>query len=249
MVTVTTIKRLVPPKANGMALPDIKNSGIKSIVVIHDLIFKIYPETYPFFDRLIYNFKFKYACKNADKIIAISNQTKNDIIRFYNISESKIEVAYQSCSPLFFTESNLDRSILSKYKIPEKYNLYVGTVNERKNLKAIIHAYSLLAINDIIPLVIIGNGKKYKAECEALINKLKLQDHFIWVNNLKQIEHLQLAYQNSNCLIYPSYYEGFGIPIVEAMLSKTPVITSDRSCLPEISGGNAILVNPDIPAT
>ena len=91
----------------------IKNSGVKSIVTIHDLIFKIYPKTYPLFDRFIYDFKFKHACKTADKIIAISEQTKKDIIRFYNIPENKIEVVYQSCNDLFFNNNKKDKSTLT----------------------------------------------------------------------------------------------------------------------------------------
>ena len=225
----------------------INKSGIASVVVIHDLIFKIYPKTYPFIDRLIYDFKFKYACKNSTKIIAISEQTKNDIIKYYNISEDKIEVIYQSCHSYFFEENKLEKTILDQYNIPEKYNLYVGSVNKRKNLISIIKAYSLLKGENLIPLVIIGNGKKYKEECINLIKKLKLDHYFIWVNNLQNIDHLHLTYLNANIFIYPSLYEGFGIPIIESLLSKTPVITSQTSSLPEASGGHALLINPEKP--
>ena len=225
----------------------IKNSGIKTIVTIHDLIFKIYPETYPFVDRLIYDFKFKYACKTADKIIAISEQTKKDIIRFYNIAEDKIEVVYQSCQEQFFRECDLDKSILNQYSFPESYNLYVGSVNERKNLKSIVKAYSILKKDELTPLVIVGNGKKYKQECVELIAKLKLEEYFIWVDNLTDVKHLQLAYMNAKIFIYPSLYEGFGIPIIEALLSKIPVITSNTSCLPEATGGFAKHINPENP--
>lgn len=225
----------------------IKKSGIKSIVTIHDLIFKIYPETYPFLDKLIYDFKFRYACDNADKIIAISQQTKRDIIQFYNIPADKIDVVYQSCNDLFFIENYQDKSILEKYNFPDKYNLYVGTVNERKNLKAIIKSYSLLDKAVLTPLVIVGNGGRYKQECIQLIDELELKKSFIWVDNLEKMEDLQCAYQNAKCFIYPSFYEGFGIPVIEAILSKTPVITSNTSCLPEATGGNAIHINPNQP--
>ena len=225
----------------------IQKTGIKSIVVIHDLIFKIYPETYPFIDRFVYDYKFKYACKSATKIIAISEQTKRDIITYYNIAANKIEVLYQSCDEQFFLKNELSRSLLDIYNIPQFYNLYVGSVNERKNLKSIIKAYAYLEGKDLIPMIIIGNGKKYKEECIQLIKDLNLTNYFIWVSNMYDVKHLQLAYQHANTFIYPSFYEGFGIPIIEALLSKTPVITSNISSLPEAAGDNAVFINPSKP--
>lgn len=222
----------------------LKKTNAKSVVTIHDLIFKIYPQTYPFFDRLIYNFKFRYACKNADKIIAISNQTKKDIISFYGVNPSKIEVIYQSCNSLYF-DNNKDKSDnLKIYGVPEKYNLYVGTVNERKNLKSIILAYHLLDDLTKIPLVIVGGGGKYKKECVQLIKQLHLTTYFIWVDNMENMQHLKLTYQYANLFIYPSIYEGFGIPVMESILCKTPVITSNLSSLPEVTGGNALHIDP-----
>lgn len=225
----------------------IKKTGIKTVVTIHDLIFKIYPKSYPLFDRIIYDSKFRYACNTADKIIAISEQTKKDIIRFYNVPEDKIEVVYQSCHEQFFNTISTSKNELKKYNIPSKYNLYVGSVNERKNLKTLIHAYKLLHKNDLIPLVIIGKGKIYKQECIELIKHSNLESSFIWVNNLHDVRHLQLTYLNANCFIYPSLYEGFGIPIIEALLCGTPVITSNISSLPEAAGENSLLINPTKP--
>lgn len=226
----------------------IHKSSVKSIVTIHDLIFKIYPKTYSLIDRSIYDYKFKYSCRNSDKIIAISESTKKDIVNQYKIHPDKIEVIYQSCNPLFYNlnKDNNHQQVLQGYKIPREYLLYVGSVIQRKNLIGIIKSYEHLPKDLQIPLVVIGNGRHYKTEVQKLIKKKKLEHLIIWVNNLKSNSHLQIIYQNSQALIYPSLYEGFGIPIVEALLSKTPVITSNLSSLPEAGGADSYyLDNPE----
>jgi glycosyltransferase involved in cell wall biosynthesis len=224
----------------------INKSGIKSVVTIHDLIFKIYPKTYNFFDSKIYDIKFKYACENADKIIAISESTKKDIVRFYNVSPLKIEVIYQACNPLFYELQSKQNvaSILNKYSLPQKFMLYVGSIIERKNLLTIVKAQDRLNKDLRIPLVIVGKGDSYKQKVQDYIKTKEISDHFIWVDNLSDNHHLQAFYQAAEVFIYPSVYEGFGIPVVEALLSKTPVITSNLSSLPEAGGPNSICINP-----
>jgi glycosyltransferase involved in cell wall biosynthesis len=224
---------------------NIVQSKAKSVVTIHDLIFKIYPETYPKFDRYIYDSKFKYSCQKADTIVAISECTKNDIIKFYGIAPEKIKVIYQSCNPLFFTPSLLDaQTVLAKYNLPAEYLLYVGAIAERKNIITLIKAYSLLKPTDQIPLVLVGSGKEYLEKCKNLAKELKIDHKIIWLNNLWSNSELQIVYQNANCFIYPSVYEGFGIPIIEALLSGTPVVASNTSCLPEAGGSSSLYFDP-----
>ena len=225
---------------------NLSQAGIKSIVTIHDLIFKIYPETYSISERIIYDRKFRYACQKADKIVAISESTKKDIIRFYDIAASKIEVIYQTCNPIFYnlrsTEEN--EKVLATYHLPQSFFLYVGSIEQRKNLKLIIEAYKTSATAIKIPLVIIGKGGDYKNECTKLISQFALDSYFIWMDNLGNNEHLQSIYQQAKALIYPSFYEGFGLPVTEALLSKTPVITSDTSSLREAGGPHSIYIDP-----
>lgn len=223
----------------------IKKSSIKSIVTIHDLIFKHYPNTYPFFDRLIYNLKFKYSCKNADKIIAISDSTKNDIINFYGINPNKIEVVYQSCNPLFYNLQKEDEVLqtIKKHNLPQNFFLFVGSVEERKNLKLIIECYQYLPKELKLPLVIVGKPRE-KSPLIALIEKHGVTDLIIWKSNLEDDKELQAFYQYCKILIYPSLFEGFGLPVVEGLLSKTPVITSTTSSLPEAGGPSTYFVNP-----
>jgi glycosyltransferase involved in cell wall biosynthesis len=228
----------------------IQKSDIKSVVTIHDLIFKVYPSTYSYFDRKIDDVKFKNSCVNADKIVAISENTKRDIVKYYKINPDKIEVVYQSCDPLFYNDdaTALNEDVFTLHNIPEKYLLYVGSIQERKNLKLVIEALNELSSNANeplnVPLVVVGKGKKYKEEVVALIAKYKLEKQVIWLDNLESNSTLKALYQKAQALIYPSFYEGFGLPIAEALLSKTPVITSGVSSLPEAGGPNSLYIDP-----
>jgi glycosyltransferase involved in cell wall biosynthesis len=224
----------------------IKKLGIKSVVSIHDLIFKIYPETYAFVDRNIYNAKFRYSCEHSNVIIAISESTKRDIVKFFNIDPAKIEVVYQSCSNLFKvlkTDEEVNK-IIKQYNLPSEYLLYVGSVIERKNLISLIEAYTFLPDNSKIPLVVIGKGKEYRELVKKKISELKLDKKVIWIDFLEDNNHLQAIYQKAQVFIYPSLYEGYGIPIIEAVQCHTPVITSNISSLPEAAGPAAYYVDP-----
>ncbi len=226
---------------------NINKSDIKSIVSIHDLIFKVYPETYPYFDRKMYDLKFRNSCKNADKIIAISESTKNDIIKLYKIEPDKIEVIYQACNPIYYEidESKDAKPILQQYGIPNEYLLYVGSIERRKNLKTIINSYEHLPEDLRIPLVVIGKGNEYMIETKDLIKTKGLEKLIIWTNYFENNNHLKTLYQNAKAFIYPSLYEGFGLPVVEWLLSKTPVITSNTSSLPEAGGPDSLYINPN----
>lgn len=220
---------------------------IKSVVTIHDLVFKYYPEQFAFFDRQIYDFKFKYACQHADKIIAISESTKQDIIKFYNIAPEKITVIYQSCHERFMQERSPKtiEATLKRYKLPSEYFFYVGSIIERKNLLGIIQAMEMLPADLQLPLVVIGEGKAYKQKVLSYIAEKKLTDKVIFIK--ADFDDMPALYQHAKIFLYPSYYEGFGIPVLEALFSRTPVITSNVSSLPEAGGEDTYLVDPTQP--
>ncbi len=225
---------------------NIRKSGVKSVVTIHDLIFKTLPDTYPFIDRQIYNKKFKSSCRKADRIIAISESTKQDIVKFYGINPKKIDVVYQSCNPLFYEPLD-DKHFLKvqkQHQLPEEYLLFVGSVEKRKNLQLIVESYQHLDNQYKLPLVIVGGRRSYSREILGLLQKYNLEKNVIWVSRLADNRDLQSIYQNAQTLIFPSFYEGFGLPVVEALLSKTPVITSNVSSLPEAAGPHSLTVNP-----
>jgi glycosyltransferase involved in cell wall biosynthesis len=220
----------------------IEKTNIKTVVTIHDLIFIRYPHLFRTIDRKIYYKKFKSACQRADKIIAISQQTKKDIIDFFYIPEEKIEVVYQGCNAVFHHSiaDNTKQAVQEKYNLPKDYLLSVGSIEERKNLLTILKVLKEIPKQK---LVVIGNGKAYKIKCLRFISKNNLSNRVLFLSDLNLAE-MAAIYQNAQMLIYPSIFEGFGIPILEALFSKTPVITSKDGCFAEAGGSFSKYINP-----
>jgi len=222
----------------------IQHTRIKSVVTIHDLIFLRFPQYYKFIDRKLYEWKSKSACKRANKIIAISEKTKEDIVEYYGINPEKIEVIYQSCDDNF--KISLPKETLSRiratYQLPEKYILNVGTIEERKNLKLAVQA--LKEVNEAYKLVIIGKQTPYFKTVEQEIEKLGLKNRILFLKNIPFAD-LPGIYQMANVFVYPSFYEGFGIPIIEALYSGIPVVAATGSCLEEAGGPNSLYVSPN----
>lgn len=213
---------------------------IKKVVTIHDLIFERYPEYYTWIDRKIHFWKFKKAAQSADKIIAISEQTKKDVIHYLKVPESKIEVVYQGCHASF-KEKQSERilnQIKEKFNLPERFILNVGTIEPRKNLLNVVKALK----NSHIPIVVVGAKKpKYFKLIEKEIKNGKVEVQFL---SGVSMEELAGIYKLAEIFIYPSFFEGFGIPVIEALFSETVVITSNTSCLPEAGGSDSVYVNP-----
>lgn len=233
----------------------IHRTGIRSVVTMHDLIFEHYPNQYKAIDVAIYRKKFRYACRHADHIIAISQQTKKDLVDIYHTPPNKITVCYQSCDHIYgqkLTEAQKDE-IRKTYGLPQQYLLYVGSIIERKNLLRICQALAMLHTTDI-PLVVIGSGSdKYYQSVKEYIRHNKLEQRVIFLSEQPATKDLPgyktsadfpAIYQSATALIYPSMFEGFGIPVLEALWSGLPVITSNTSCLPEAGGNAAYYIDP-----
>ena len=223
---------------------NIHRTNCKSIVTIHDLIFLREPSQYAAVDRKIYEKKSRYACEVADKIIAISEQTKSDIIEFYGISGQKIEVIYQSCNLAFAkkcSEKKLD-SVKEKYNLVDRFVLNVSSFSERKNQLTLVKAFAKLS-NPGMQLVLVGNGKKYKTQVENYTKSEGLNDRVHILSYIKSSD-LPAIYQLASLFVYPSLFEGFGIPILEALSSGVPVISSEDGCFPEAGGRHSIYINP-----
>ncbi|MEZ7930588.1 MAG: glycosyltransferase family 1 protein [Flavobacteriales bacterium] len=220
-----------------------KLSKIKYVVTIHDLIFLRFPENYNRIDREIYKKKVEYACTTADKIIAISEQTKRDLMEFLKVPSHKIEVVYQSCAASFhhISDYRYRHLVQKKYNLPENYILYVGTIEKRKNLATLVEAIG--KSNTQLPLVAIGKQTDYTKEVMDMIDKYKLGNQVALLQNISFLD-LPSIYQSANLFVYPSLFEGFGIPVLEALYSKTPVIAATGSCLEEAGGPNSIYVDP-----
>ncbi|MEM8525869.1 MAG: glycosyltransferase family 1 protein [Bacteroidota bacterium] len=220
----------------------IQKTNIKSIVTIHDLIIKRYPQYFPWLDRQIYDWKFRYACENADIVVAISESTKRDIMEFYEIPAEKIQVIYQTCHERFKRLLSIQelKIIAQKYQLPSHFYLYVGSIIPRKNLDKIVNALSLLPKGLQLPLVVIGNGKKYKQQVLEKVKKHQLEDKIRFLTIT--YEDLPAFYQLASLFLYPSAYEGFGLPILEALYSRTPVVSAKTSSLTEAGGSGAYYV-------
>lgn len=215
---------------------------IKKIVTIHDLIFVRYPQYYSFFDRKIHLWKFKKAAAMADKIIAISEQTKRDIIQFLKVPESKIEVIYQGCHHAFKEQQSPEQVQAAKdrFKLPERFILNVGTIEDRKNLLNVVKA-----IKDTeIPLVVVGRKTKYYQKIEHFLKKNKMEKQVLFLEGVA-MDELAIIYKLADIFVYPSFFEGFGIPVIEALFSKTVVVTSNTSCLPEAGGKDSVYIDPN----
>jgi len=229
----------------------IHKSKVRKVVTIHDLIYEFYPKQYRDNDVRIYRKKCKYACQVADRIIAISEGTKQDLIETYQIPSIKIDVCYQSCDSRFFTSAtNTHKQLVAaKYQLHKPYFLSVGSIIERKNLLNTCKAFAELKSQNDIQLVVIGKGHgAYKQEIMHFIQSNKLHDHIIFLEDHFKAEEvftdLPTLYQSALALVYPSVKEGFGIPVLEAQASGTVAITSNCSSLPEAGGQACLQVNP-----
>lgn len=223
---------------------NIKQSGVKSIVTIHDLIFLRYPQFYAPVDRHLYAYKYRKACENCDHIIAISQMTKRDIMRLWGIEEKKISVVYQGCNSLFKQPVSPEQKeeIKHKYGLPEHYILYVGSIEERKNLLLIIQALSHLPNN--VRLVALGRHTPYVEKVKDYMHTHHLEKRVQLLHGIPLFE-LPAFYQCASLFVYPSRFEGFGIPIIEAIHSGVPVIAATGSCLEEAGGPASVYVDPD----
>jgi glycosyltransferase involved in cell wall biosynthesis len=221
----------------------IKKTRAKSVVTIHDLIFLRYPEYYPLTDRRIYKLKFQHACRVADKIIATSEATKADIVSYFGTDPHKIAVVYQTCDPVFRIPLSMDVKAVTKrkYELPEHFILYLGTIEKRKNALTLVKAY--LNENIDIPLVIAGKPTVYLDEIKYFLKDKPGGKRIIFRHNIESPD-LPALYQSAKIFVFPSVFEGFGIPILEALYSGTPVITSRGSCFAETGGDAALYCDP-----
>tara|TARA_Y100000589_G_scaffold139733_3_gene133506 strand:- start:3950 stop:5047 length:1098 start_codon:yes stop_codon:yes gene_type:complete len=205
---------------------------INNVVTIHDLLFLKYPHFYKKIDRKIYQFKSKQSCQDSTKIIATSQSTKSDIVNYFNISPEKIHVIYQSCHSDFINHKqiNITNEILELIKRP--YLLFVGRIEERKNLILLIQA---LRKFKEVHLICVGKKTNYFKKVKKSILEAKFQKQITFIDYVDNIT-LSFLYKNSRGLVYPSIDEGFGIPIIEAMYCSTPVIVSNKKIFKEIGG-------------
>jgi len=220
----------------------LSKTGIKSVVTVHDLIFLRYPQFYSPIDAWIYRQKTGYAVKNADMVVAISEQTRKDIMEFYRIDPAKIRVIYQGCQQVFQQpmEEDTRRNLMARFNLPATFILNVGTIEPRKNLLNIVKAMKHLDTS----LVVVGSETPYAREVKSYIAGSGLQSKVIFLKGLSSLE-LAAMYKSAAVFVYMSLFEGFGIPIVEALFSGAPVVTSKGGCFTEAGGPAAVYADPE----
>lgn len=222
----------------------INKSGIRSVVTIHDLIFLRHPEYYHQADVKIYKWKFHQTVREADRIIAISERTKQDIMELGGVTADCIDVIYQSCSPRYASavSPQLADEVRSRYQLPERFILSVGSIEARKNIAEAVSALNHLS--EDIHLVAVGRLTEYAELVLMSINQSALESRVHFLHNVPDTD-LQALYQLAEVFVYPSRYEGFGIPIIEAIHSGLPVVAATGSCLEEAGGPDCLYVSPD----
>ncbi len=224
---------------------NIAASHVPSVVTIHDVIYRRLPEEYGAIDRKLYDFKYGKSCVNATRIIAISERTKQDIVEYYGVSPEKIDIIYQGCSPTFSTRLSPAKLEETRRRLglPDRYVLQVGTIERRKNLELIVKA--LPSLPQDVKLLAIGRDRKgYKGRVERIAQELGVTDRIVFRDNIPFAE-LPAVNQLAEVVVYPSRYEGFGLPVLEGITSGRPVVAATGSCLEEAGGDGALYVNPD----
>ncbi|MFA5248374.1 MAG: glycosyltransferase family 1 protein [Patescibacteria group bacterium] len=221
------------------------SKNCKKILTVYDLSFLLYPEFFSWRKNFWHRFlNFKKLIKNSDKIIAISENTKQDLIKISNISADKIVVVYPGVGKEFQPLPTGDlQKIKEKYNLPDKFILNIGSIEPRKNIAGLVRAFDVVAdkLNDYYLVLAGGAGWKNKEIFSAITNA-KNKDR-IKILGYVDYKDRPALYNLATIFAYPSFYEGFGLPILEAMACGTPVITSDSSSLPEVAGDAAVLVD------
>ena len=222
----------------------LRKGGVKGVVTIHDLIFMRHPEYYHHIDALLYAWKFRYTCREASRIIAISKRTKLDVMELGNVSADRIDVIYQSCNPRYAERPTDDalRRVRSLYALPPRFVLSVGTIEERKN--ALLAVKALRHLPADVGLVLVGKSTGYARHIKTYADREQLGRRIRMLHGIDDTD-LQAIYHAAEAFVYPSRYEGFGIPIIEAIHSGLPVVACTGSCLEEAGGPDSLYVDPD----
>ena len=222
----------------------LRDSGVRGIVTIHDLIFMRHPEYYHPWDRWMYEWKFRQTLRQAHRIIAISECTRRDVATLGGISPDRIDLIYQTCHPRYAEALPPDRlrATAGRLQLPQCFLLSVGSIEERKNLLLAVSALPLLP--ERLHLVAVGKATPYAKKVAEAARRMGVAERLHMLHGVSDTD-LQALYQLAQVFVYPSRYEGFGIPVIEAIQSGLPVVACTGSCLEEAGGPDSLYVAPD----
>jgi glycosyltransferase involved in cell wall biosynthesis len=219
-----------------------------SVVTIHDCIHLMFPQYLP--NRVAYTYArmaMWSAARRSDCILTVSQASKRDILHFFSVPPEKIEVIYNAIDERFWVEPNEDAvaRVRERYQLNQRFVLYVGNIKPHKNLVRLIEAFAALRHGefDDLKLLIIGDEISKLPALRRAVHSLKLHKHVRFLG-YQPDDTLAILYRLASLFVFPSLYEGFGLPPLEAMASGTPVVTSNVSSLPEVTGDAAVLVDP-----
>ena len=222
------------------------SAKIPKLTVFHDLNFEYFPDFIPKRDlRYVKRNVHRYA-ETSDRIVAVSEYTKKDIVKFYGISPNNIDVVYNAANPIYKPVNEEDKTVIkNKYANGCDFFVFVGSLHKRKNLSNLLLAFDDFKnqTNSRMKLVIVGKKMWRKGEFEDTFSSIKYTEDVLFTGYL-DVEELSKVVASSYALMYVSFFEGFGIPIVEAFQAETAVITSNTTSMPEVAGDAALLVNP-----
>ena len=222
------------------------NTNVKSVAVIHDLNFEHFPQDIPYFMRKYYSHMFPRFAQKAARIATVSEYSKSDIINTYHVNPSKIDVVYNGAGSIFNPLQSADQQqIRNKFSQGREYFFFIGSLHPRKNLVNLFKAFDLFKQNDKagIKLLLAGARMWWTDEIRLAYEGMRYRDDVIFTGRVTD-EELASLMASALALTYVSYFEGFGIPILEAFQCDTPVITSNVTSMPEVAGNAAILINP-----
>lgn len=223
------------------------NIKIPIVNVIHDINFIHRPKDLPYWVRKYYLRFFPAFAQKATRLITVSEFSKNDIVESLNIDAGKIDVAYNGCSPLYTGLANeVKTEIRKQFTGGKPYFIYVGSINPRKNIIGLLHAFEQFKLDDRqgYKMLFVGKPMWDSAYLSATLNAMKFKDDVIFTGRLS-VEVLQMVLASAHALTMVSFFEGFGIPLVEAMYCDVPVISSNVTSLPEVAGEAAFYVDPN----
>ncbi len=221
-------------------------SGLKTLAVFHDINFEHYPEDLPVFNRLFYRHYFPLYARNAARIAAVSEFTKNDVADKYQISRDKIDVVYNGVSDQFVPLSTEEKdAIRNEFSQSQPYFLFVGSLHQRKNISNMLRAFDQFkkTVSSPVKMVLAGAKRWWTDDMESTLQSMMYKSDVIFTGRVS-FDDLRKITASALAITYVSTFEGFGIPIVEAMRSGVPVITSNVTSMPEIAGNAALLCDP-----
>jgi glycosyltransferase involved in cell wall biosynthesis len=216
---------------------DLPATGIPGIVTFHDLLFERYPDLFPLVDRMSYRWRYRWSAEHATRIVAVSGQTRDDIVKWYGVDPERVTIIPPARDPAFTgpVPGEVAGAVRARLGLPPEYLLSVGTLERRKNHRVLIEALALLDPERTPLLVLVGRDGGEAAALRKLAAARGVSARVVMHHDVGGTE-LPALYQGAALFLYPSLFEGFGMPIVEALSAGVPVITTAGGCFPEAGG-------------